>query len=260
MYKSLSADDFRKEFKLGDDYSVKGFLSYGAWDDEKHTQKIQDILRELNIDFSITRKEGFLSRIVEININKDRYWFVVMYGGTLLSEYIHLACLLGSKKNIHIGSCGGLYPEIDDLNLIIPTWSYGNESTTRAYEREVLDSKHYSDKNLSDLLEMNAKKLIGTNRLWKGPVMTNQAMLGETFEDVQEWSKTGFYGVEMETATMFSVSKHFNVPSAALLYVSDNLIKGQTVGSKSHIKQKELREVIKNNVYKAGLLSLLDDK
>lgn len=63
----------------------------------------------------------------------------------------------------------------------------------------------------------------------------------------------------METATVFAVSNHFKVPSAALLYVSDNLIKGQTVNDESHAKQKENREEVKDEVYKIGLQTLFED-
>lgn len=250
----MSASDYRKFFSLPDEYLVEGFLSYGAWDEEKHRNKIIKTLQDLNIDFTTQVYEGFLSRVLEIKVHDKNYWFVVMYGGALLSEYVHLASLFGSKKNIHIGSCGGLYPEMNSLDLIIPVWSYGDESTTRCYERESKDSKHFSNEQLSKELELN-----GANKyvLHKGPLMTNQAMMGETFEDVKEWSDQGYYGVEMETATVFSISKHFNVPSAALVYVSDNLIKGQTVGDETHVLQKEEREVIKNDVYKIGLITLL---
>ncbi len=82
-------------------------------------------------------------------------------------------------------------------------------------------------------------------------------MLGETFEDVEAWSRAGYYGVEMETATLFSVSNHFNVPSASLLYVTDNLIKGQTVGDESHNLQKEERNLRKEETFRAGILTLV---
>ena len=178
-----------------------------------------------------------------------------MYGGALLSEVIHLACLFGSKKNIHIGSCGGLHTEINDIDLILPIWSYGNESTTRVYDPGAKDFKHHADEALTLELEKN---LTTGHRIWKGPIITNQAMMGESWDDIKSWSEKGYYGVEMETATVFSVSKHFNVPSAALLYVTDNLIKGQAVGSDTHTNQKERREIVRNDVYKAGILTLIN--
>ena len=114
---------------------------------EKHEDKIKQIFKDLNIQADFQKPEKFLSYVLEFKINQKRYWFVVMYGGALLSELVHLACLFGSKRNIHIGSCGGLYPEINSMDLILPTWSYGNESTTRTYEPDAHDFKHFPDKD-----------------------------------------------------------------------------------------------------------------
>lgn len=238
---------------MPEDYVVEGLLSYGSWDEDQNREKLCNILKEFT-EFKSRVMEGFLSKVLELNIDGKNYWFVVMYGGALLSEYVHLASLFGSKKNIHIGSCGGLYPEMESLDLVIPTWSYGNESTTRAYDREANDFEHHADAGLSNILENNLSEKYTVR---KGPIITNQAMMGETWEDIKSWSEKGYYGVEMETATVFAVSKHFNVPSAALLYVSDNLIKGQTVRDDSHNAQKVDREVVKDDMYRAGVAALI---
>lgn len=255
MYKAFTASDWKKLLKLPENYSVSGFLTYGAYDNDKHFDYLFQTLNRLNIKYTSKKFTGFLKNIQEFVIDNKTYWFAVVYGGAILSEYEHLACLFGSNKNIHIGSCGGLYPEINSLDLIIPIYSYGNESTTRIYAREVLDHKHFSDKNLSKSVEQKIDKKI---KVYNGPIITAQAMMGETWDDVHSWSKDGFYGVEMETAIVFAVSNHFKVPSSALVYVSDNLIKGQTVGDESHSKEKEVREEIKKEVYKVGILSLIE--
>lgn len=256
MYKSFTADEYRKHFNLPPDYSVKGFMSYGAWDEENQFVRLKKVLGELGIAYAARRLEGFLSSIFELTVNQEIYWFTVMYGGAQLSEYAHQASLFGSKRNLHIGSCGGLYSEMDSLDFLIPSWSHGNESSTRAYELSAVDFKHYPDGVLSASLRLKVKE---GSRIWSGPVVSNQAMMGESLEDVRSWSENGFYGVEMETATVFAVSNHFKVPSAALLYVSDNLIKGQTVNDENHVKQKENREEVKDEVYRIGLRTLFEE-
>lgn len=254
MYKSFTAEEYRKHFDLPPNYSVAGLLSYGAWDEAKHFNKLHRALDGLKIKYTSKKLGGFLSHIYEIRVANKIYWLSLLYGGAMLSEYVHLACLFGSKKNIHIGSCGGLYPKMESLDFLITSYSYGNDSVTRLYARKIKNHKHFSDKNLSKILAKNIKT---KNKIWLGPVITCQAMLGETLTDVISWSKNGYYGVEMETSTIFSVSNHFKVPSSALLYVSDNLIKGQTVHDKQHFKQKRLRDKIKNDICRSGLLSLI---
>ncbi len=256
MYKSHSAEYYKTRFCLPEDYNISGLLSYGAWDEQKHFNKIHKILDELNIKYSSKQLTGFLSHIYEIEIQGKLYWFTLLYGGAMLSEYTHLACLFGSNKNIHIGSCGGLYPQMNSLDFLIPKWSFGNDSITRVYNRNSTDFKHYSNEKLSKSLK---EKITLSNKIWDGPIVTCQGMMGETFEDVQNWSKDGFYGVEMETSTVFSVSNFHKIPCASLVYVSDNMIKGQTIGDESHIAEKELREKSKDEVYKAGLKVLIEN-
>jgi purine-nucleoside phosphorylase len=256
MYKSFTADEFREHCKLPPDYEVAGFICYGAWDDEKHFKNFEDAIKDLGIEYKISTLEyKFLQHIREIEINNKKYWFAIEYGGATLSEYLHLACLFGSKKNIHIGSCGGLNPDLNSLDLIVPTYTYGNESTTRIYAREVKDHKHYSTENISQELIKNTPKNL---KIDTGPITGCQAMMGESWEDVKSWSEAGYSGVEMETAVFFAVSNHFKVPCGALIYISDNLIKGQTCHSESHKNEKAKREAVKAEVYKTAIKTILN--
>jgi len=143
----------------------------------------------------------------------------------MLSEHLHLACLFGSKKNILIGSCGGLKKGAENCDLIIPNWSFANESSAKAYQPDV-KCKYESDKFLNNRL---VKKLAPKHTLYRGATITFQAMLAETWEDIQKWSELGYVGVEMEAATVFATSKYFKVPAAAVLIISDNLIEKETV-------------------------------
>jgi len=81
------------------------------------------------------------------------------------------------------------------------------------YGREAVDNKFFADEKLSKDLVAAMNPVFGVHR---GPVITCQAMIGETLEDVQWWSNEGYFGVEMESATLFSVSKHFGVAAAAI--------------------------------------------
>lgn len=254
MYKSFTAEEFKIFFGLPNDYKIKGFISYGAWDDEKHFNNIKNSLKELAIDFTAKKLTGFLSHILEITVNDKKYWFSINYGSAMLSEYLHLACLFGSEKNIHIGSFGGLYPKMNSMELLMPTWSFSQETSALVYDKNTKDFKHYPDINLIKLIKSKIPKKY---KVWEGPIITNQAMMGETFDDVKSWSKDGYYGVEMETATIFAVSKHFNVPSGSILYNTDNLINGQTVGDDSHKNEKAKREEVKKDVYRIAIETIL---
>ena len=66
-------------------------------------------------------------------------------------------------------------------------------------------------------------------------------MMAETWNDIQNWSQAGYLGVEMEAATVFSISKHFKIPAAAVLMIADNLIEKQTVLDNDYEKSNHLR-------------------
>ena len=255
MYKSFTAEEYKKELNLPLDYQIEGFVSYGGWNDEKHTDDILECLDSLGVKNISRTLEGFFSHILEVTIENKIYWFAIAYGGAVLSEYVHLACIFGSKQNIHTGSCGGLFPEINSLDFIIPTWTYGKESSASMYDRENVNFKYYPDENLSKIIESKFGNLY---KVHKGPVISCHAMLGETREDVQSWSEQDYYAVEMETATMFAVSRHFNVPSSALMYVGDNLIKGQVAGDESHIQEKDRREKARKDMYRMAIEIILN--
>ncbi len=144
---------------------------------------------------------------------------------------------------------------MNSLDLLIPAWTYGLESSASMYERENSEHKYFADEGLSKKLK---EKIDNKYKVWNGPVISCHAMLGETYDDVQGWSKDGYFGIEMETATVFAVSKHFNVPSTSLMYVGDNLIKGQTVQDESHNQEKDQREELKKYVHRIAIETVLN--
>lgn len=258
MYKSYGASDYRGLFTLPETYRVEGMLIWGGWNREG---KIALLKESLTLQKSLTGRSaqfnalpGFLERLLEFVIGGKRYWFDVSYGGARLCEYLHLACLFGSRNNILLGTCGGLDAGIDTCDFIVPTFSYGNESTTRAYQPEASDHKHLPNKELSARL---ANAINPKRKVWQGPTMTNQAMMAETLEDVKRWSEQGYLGVEMEAATVFAVSNHFAVPSAAILFVSDNLIRGETVLDEAYRNARQLRESTESEQFRVALAELL---
>ncbi len=255
MYKEFTAVEWRKLLKLPEDYTVSGMLIYGSWNKEKNFEMLKKSLIQQSIKFEIQRLPSFLGELLEFIVEGKKYWFAVSYGGALLSEYLHLACLFGSNKNILIGTCGGLFDQLATGDFIIPTFAHGNESTTRLYQRDVVDHKHFPSQLLSDSL---VKKIDSHYTIHRGPTITCQAMMGETLADIKDWSMNGYYGVEMEAATVIAVSNHFTIPASALLLVSDNLIKGEAVGGEEYESARAFREGAKEEQYRVAISELLE--
>jgi purine-nucleoside phosphorylase len=254
MYKHLTPNEIRQLFQLSPNFKVDACIIYGSCNEIEYKRKFLSLLRGKK--FVIDKlKDNFINKILSVKIGNKRIWFIVEYGGARLSEFIHLACMLGSKVNILTGSCGGLKKGLDEFSVIIPSYSYSTESSCHMYLRDKKDNIFYPDKKLSEEI-INLLK--DKQNIVSGPVITCQAMMGETWEDIQKWSKAGFYGVEMESSTVFSVSEHFKVPSAAILRVADNLIEKEMVRSESYMKKKKKFEKIKDDIFKTALYVALE--
>lgn len=253
MYKKLTAEDYRKHFKLPSDYKLDGFIVYGTY--KKHPfEQFEDSIKRTGQEYTKTALDHeFFGSLLEFKVAGKRFWVAIAYGGALLSEYLHIACLFGSQVNILIGSCGGLKKGMKSLELIIPEWSRANESSAAAYEPNA-NSQYHSNKQLSDAI---AEKLTKHHRIHRGATVTFQAMLAETWEDVLDWSNEGFIAVEMEAATVFAVSNHFEVPSAAILMIGDNLIEEQTVVDINYENSRDQRRAVAQTALDISLETLL---
>lgn len=257
MYKTLNIDAYRKKFGLAEGYKVDGLLISGVWDllaEREHLPYLIKTLEKMGITSPVKRIEGEqLGHAYAFDVQGKHYWFVPVMGAAYMSKYAHLACLLGSQKNILIGVVGGLKKGAKPGEFIIPTYSTGNQNAFM-YDREAEDLKFYPDKELSQKL----KEKLSDATVLEGPTVTCEVMLAETAEDIQEWSKEGYLGVEMEAATMFALSKHFKVPAAAILTIADNLIEETTFFHSAYDDTKAIRENARRMRYEAALTELLD--
>jgi len=247
MYKELTKKDWNKLLKFPEDKEVDAVIVSG--NSLANREREIGFLEQALSNYKDVKKveyiqDNFFSSIYEFEIGDKLIWFDVVYGGAYLSELLHVGCLFGSKKNFLVGTCGGLQKNLETGDLVIPTYTYGNESTTRIYQPDIKDHKHYADEELRE----EFVKSISDYKIHSGPIITCQGMLGETPEDIKKWSEEGYLGVEMESSTFFAVSNSFNVPSVAVMHISDNLVKNILYGDEEMEKNREFRNKIR--VYK----------
>lgn len=232
MYREIKANVIRKMLSVESGYSVDALITYGTHPKQSTEGSFDKLIRKLfpgsKLETSFT---GFFQDITSYKIKNKRLWFCVTYGGAMTSEIVHISALLGAQKVLHGGSCGALNETLQIGDFLVPKSSNANESCTRMYQRDG-NTTHRSDTELSqsvfDTLDATASR---------GDIVSIQAMLAETKEDVEKWSQAKYQAVDIETATVFAVATHFSIPAAALLYVSDNLITGNLVHSTNEEQQ-----------------------
>lgn len=254
MYRNISAEQYREHLGFPYNYKVDAMLCYGTLYEQGVLSQLKEALEDLGLEAELNEMpHEFLRFAKELKVGNKNIWFAIGYGGAWLSEYLHWACLFGSKKNILLGSCGGLKLGMKQGDFVVPGSSYGEESSAKIYNRE--SNIHTSDINLSEKISKTLAE-DGT-KVWNGPIVTCQAMIGETLDDVKKWSTDGYFGVEMEASTVFAVSKHFDVPSAASLYVGDNLIEEHNNMSKEYAAEADSRKQKQVKQIKMALSELL---
>jgi purine-nucleoside phosphorylase len=258
MYKSLTKQDIQNLLKVPSNYKVDGLIVVGVHPKRTEYPFFYGALNKL---FPHHKKEGkikdkFFSDIKSFKIGNKRIWLDIVYGAAYLSGVVHIACLLGSQKNILLGTCGGLLREMKTGQNVLPKSSYSNESATRMYQRNNESFIYSANKNLRLKIK---KQLKPEDMVYEGNLMNVQAMLGETKEDVETWAANNYCGVDMESATFFAVSNHFKVPSVALLYVADNLVKKELTTDKNYQDLRKHRIKTKKENYKIALKTIVDD-
>jgi purine-nucleoside phosphorylase len=258
MYKKMTGEDILKALNLPSGFQVDGVLLHGRKWKRKHEAEFSERTKYLGETLKLHpfQEDGFWESIKVLEIGDKKFLYDSSYGGAYTSEFVHLGCLLGSKINILLGSCGGLDKAGEAGDIVIPVSSFGNESSTRMYDPENEEHLYFSDEKLSGKL---AESLTSKDhKIIRGKIITCQAAFAEDWTDIERWSEEGFSGVEMESATFFAVSKYFGVPAAALLFVADNLIKKETLfGPGARENLKETFEKAKKDIFETAIDQLI---
>ncbi len=162
--------------------------------------------------------------------------------------------LLGAiepKAVLFLGKCGGL-KKVNQLgDLILPIAAIRGEGT----------SNDYFPPEVPALPAFNLQKAVSTNirnhkmDYWTGTIYTTNRRVWEHDEAFKEYlRKIRCMGVDMETATIFSVGFYNQIPTGALLLVSDQPMISS--GVKTEESDKEIRELYVGKHLEIGIDSL----
>lgn len=153
----------------------------------------------------------------------DKVMFCCAYGASRVVEPIHIFGILGTKKVIQIGSCGGLQPDIITGDIVIPRTSIIGEGASQYYG--------HSDKSIAsqDLLDTANHKLVSRNLTTHlGSHISTSALLQQSDKQISEWQYMGLLGVDMETSAVYSAATYFDMKRVSMLFVWDELLKNRT--------------------------------
>jgi len=125
---------------------------------------------------------------------------------------------LGCRTFLSFGACGSLLPDLRIGDVVLPTFAFSDEGTSRHYGKT---SQLRPDAGLVRAIAVAAEKRAIPIR--SGGTWTTDAVYRESRTRARDLVRHGVVAVEMEAAALWAVARHRHLRTASLLVVSDEL-------------------------------------
>jgi DeoD family purine-nucleoside phosphorylase len=145
-------------------------------------------------------------------------------------------CMLGVKKLMRVGTCGGLQPHHALGDLIVAISAVPQDGTVQTYVRE--PHCPTADWGLVHGAVHVAKQM--GQPLHVGAIVSSDVFYNPDEGQYERWSGRGILAVEMEAAILFTLGALRKVHAGCLLTVSDIVVEGEF----RRISDEELRAAV----------------
>ena len=182
--------------------------------------------------------ETFFEDAVQVNGERGMLGFTGTFRGKRVSVQssgmgcpsagivIEELAMLGVKKILRVGTCGGLQPDLDIGDLIIALSATPADSTAP----HLIGGEPHAptaDWELVHGAVHHAKEQEKKVRV--GPIVSSDVFYNPDMNQYQRWSDRGILAVEMEAAMLFTLGALKKVQTGCLLIVSDVVVAGEFV-------------------------------
>ncbi|GEM_PF-4914516 len=160
------------------------------------------------------------------------------YGGAFSLDQTIQHAKLGVKLVILLGHFGGLKDGLEVGQIFIPSAAYRSDGASfHLLGKE--DRFVYPTEEIESWLKnhLNEQKIYYTT----GVIKTVSTMVGETKELIDEWKRSGFVGVDLESGVVFSAAKKMNLKAVAIFHHSDHVGGGKLLPDATK-SQKEAKK------------------
>ncbi len=194
---------------------------------------------------------GLLSDTRVVNRHRGFYTVTGLYNGERITVATHgiggasaaivfeELGMLGAKVFVRLGTCGGFKPELTIGKVVVATSAAHYHGGTPGQYFPGICMANGSDPVLTArIMEYLERHGI---EYFSGPVFSSDAFYAEDPEFARRWARMGVLAVEMECATLFTLSWLRGWRSACVLVVSDNLLEMEK--EPRFATTEELREV-----------------
>jgi 5'-methylthioadenosine phosphorylase/purine-nucleoside phosphorylase len=144
--------------------------------------------------------------------------------------------MLGVKRMVRVGTCGGLQPDLELGDLVVALSAVPADATAR----QLVGEPHAptADWGIVHAAVHSAKELGKTVRV--GPIVSSDLFYNPDRGQYERWSARGILAVEMEAAVLFTLAPLRGVKAGCFLTVSDLLVGSDFV----RISDEEMRRAV----------------
>ncbi len=176
-----------------------------------------------------------------------------VYGAARAVELAHLFGVLGTPRMVMIGTCGALDPALAPGDVVVPSTAVAREGVAHLYGvTDTVDGDHDLAEIARSSLELRGIKTRDVLHLtWSSIFAQSGAM-------VEEWGRSGYGSVDMETATLYAVARHFGFAATALLAVWDQLDNDRSFLDPLSVEEQAALDRSNAAVFEAALSIVLD--
>ena len=200
-------------------------------------------------DVSITGKDKPMQTATANNITIINFGM----GSAMAATVMDLLAAVRPKAALFLGKCGGLKKKIKIGDLILPIAAIRGEGTSNDYlppEVPALPSFR---------LQQAVSAMIKKHEVdyWTGTIYTTNRRVWEHDNEFKKYlTKIRAAGIDMETATIFTVGFVNKIPHGALLLVSDSPMVPE--GIKTEISDKQVTDTYVKTHLDIGIDALLE--
>ena len=204
--------------------------------------------------------ETYLDEVVQTNSERGMLGFRGTWEGKPVSvQATGMGCpsaaivveelvMLGCKRLLRVGTCGGLQPHHALGDMIVAITAVAQDRTVDTY---VSDEPHCPTADWELVhAAVHAGKELG-QPMHVGPVVSSDVFYNPDAGQYQRWSDRGILAVEMEAAILFTLGALRKVQAGCLLTVSDIVVEGEF----KRISDDELRAAV-DRMTRVGLATV----
>ncbi len=132
--------------------------------------------------------------------------------------------MLGAEIMVRLGTAGGLLPEMETGEIIIPDSAAC--SSTYGVLATYAPGVHLPLAPNYDVIEALVQEARSRGLSFRvGAVISNDAFYAESREFAEEWRRRGVIAIEMECAALFGVARIRGFKAGAVLILSNNVVR-----------------------------------